>query len=274
MTGPQRSAGILTASSQFHRSLSPAASLLRRTARLPEFAVIADYRQAMSITLDLHQAGLRGSAAHSASLTNASLDYAENWLAEDDILVAARAHGAELGCSSISPSAGAAIRLLASTCAARAVVEVGTGTGVASLWLMGGMQRDGILTTVDSDSEHQRAARQVFLEAGVPANKFRLINGVAAEVLPRLTDGAYDMVFIDADRMNYLRYYEQAVRLLRPGGVVVFDGVLSDGRLADPSAQDNLTVALREMLATVRSDERVVPALVPAGGGLLAAVKN
>src|SRR4051812_9262758 len=121
-----------------------------------------------------------------ALITTASIEFSENWLVESDAMTAARARAAELGCVPIGPAGGAALRLLAAAGQARAVVELGTGTGVSGLWLLGGMAPDGVLTSVDVEPEHQRAAREAFVEDGVAANRFRLINGSAGEVLPRL----------------------------------------------------------------------------------------
>jgi len=202
-----------------------------------------------------------------------SLAYAESFLAEADVLIAARGRADELGCVPIGPAGGAALRLLAAAIGARAVVEVGTGAGVSGLWLLRGMRADGVLTTVDVEVEHQRAAREAFSDAGIATSRYRIINGSAAEVLPRLTDGAYDLVFVDADKSSYPTYHEQAVRLLRPGGIVAFDNTLWHDRVADPTARDADTVTIREMGKAVRDDPRLVSALLPVGDGLLAAVK-
>ena len=202
-----------------------------------------------------------------------SLAYAESFHPEDDALDAARARAAELGCVPIGPAGGAALRLLAATVGARAVVEVGTGAGVSGIWLLSGMRPDGVLTTVDVESEHQRAAREAFGDADIATTRYRMINGSAVEVLPRLTDGAYDLVFVDADKPSYATYHEQAVRLLRPGGVVAFDNALWHDRVADSTARDIDTVTIREMGKAVRDDPRLVAAMLPVGDGLLAAVK-
>jgi predicted O-methyltransferase YrrM len=204
----------------------------------------------------------------------ASRDYAEMYLAEDAVLQGARTRGGELGCTPIGPGGGAALRFLAAATNARAVVEVGTGAGVSGLWLLRGMRPDGVLTTVDKDPEHQRAARQAFAEAGVPSGRARLIVGSALEVLPRLADGGYDLVFVDAAKTEYGDYLTEALRLLRPGGVVAFDNVLWHDRVADPTQRDPDTIAMRELGRTVRDDERLVPVLLHAGDGLLAAVKR
>jgi predicted O-methyltransferase YrrM len=204
----------------------------------------------------------------------ASHSYVEEFLAEDDVLLGARAKAAELGCVPIGSGGGAALRFLAALLGARSVVEIGTGTGVSGLWLLRGMAPDGILTSIDVEPEHQRAAREAFTDAGFPAAQLRLINGMALEVLPRLADGAYDLIFVDAVKAEYPRYLDEAIRLLRPGGVVALDNVLWGGRVADPAQQDGDTKALREVARQGREDDRLVPVLLPLGDGLLALVKR
>jgi predicted O-methyltransferase YrrM len=202
----------------------------------------------------------------------ATRGYVESFLAEDAPLVAARARGRELGCPCVSPAGGATLRFLAATLGARAVVEVGTGTGVSGLYLLRGMLPGGVLTTVDAEPEHARAARLAFAEAGVPGHRTRLISGAALEVLPRLADAAYDLVCCAGVRRDHGAYLGEALRLLRPGGVVCFDNALWRDRVADPSARDPDTVAVRDIGRTVRDHEDLVPALLPVGDGLLAAV--
>jgi predicted O-methyltransferase YrrM len=205
----------------------------------------------------------------------ASTAYIEEYLPEDDALASARRNAAEVGDAvPVAPGVGAALRFIASAVSARTVVEVGTGCGASGIWLLRGMRRDAVLTSVDVDPEHQRLARLAFAEAGFPANRCRLITGRAAEVLPRLTDGAYDLVFCDADKQEYPDYLREALRLLRPGGVVAFDNALWEGRVADPRASDPETAAIREVCEQVRQDQRLVPMLLPVGDGLLAAVKR
>jgi predicted O-methyltransferase YrrM len=101
-----------------------------------------------------------------------------------------------------------------------------------------------------------------------------LISGPALEVLPRLTDGAYDIVFGDAAKEEYIQYLDEAVRLLRPGGIIAFDNALWHGRVADPASREASTVTVRELLKRVRDDDDLVPLLVPSGDGLLVAVKK
>ena len=201
----------------------------------------------------------------------ASWSYAEEFVAEDDVLAAARARAHDVGVSPIGPGGGAALRLFCSLVDARAVVEIGTGTGVSGLWLLRGMRPDGVLTSVDLEAEHQRLAKEAFKEAGIASQRYRLIPGAALDVLPRLTDGHYDLVFADGDKREYADYLAEALRLLRPGGVVVFDNALWHDRVADPAQRDDETVTIRELGKTVRDDERLLPLLLPVGDGLLVA---
>ena len=203
--------------------------------------------------------------------TEASLEYVESYLSEDDHLAAARRRAEEVSVSPIGPGGGAALQFLASVLGAKAVAEVGTGTGVSGLWLLRGMASDGVLTSVDLEAENQRHAREVFTEAGIAPQRFRLIAGSALDVMPRLTDAAYDLVFLDGDKVEYGEYLDQALRLVRPGGVVAFDNALWHDRVADPSQRDPQTAAIRELLQRVANDERLRPVLLPVGDGLLAA---
>jgi predicted O-methyltransferase YrrM len=204
----------------------------------------------------------------------ASWELAEGFVAEDPVFAAARGRGHELGCTPIGQGGGAALAFLAALTHARAVVEVGTGAGVSALWLLRGMAPDGVLTSIDVEGEHQRVARQALNEAGVATNRVRLINGRALDVMSRLADGAYDLVLVDGDKAEYGTYLEEALRLLRPGGVVAFDNALWHDKVADPSQRDGDTVALRQLVETVRTDERLTAVLLPVGDGLLAAVKR
>jgi predicted O-methyltransferase YrrM len=207
-------------------------------------------------------------------LTSASWSYTEEFVSEDEVLTSARARAEEVGVSPVSPGSGAALRFLASVLDARAVVEVGTGTGVSGLWLLRGMRADGVLTTVDVETEHQRLARQAFTEDGVPTQRARTIAGAALEVLPRLTDGHYDLVFIDGDKQEYDACLAEALRLLRPGGVVAFDNALWHDKVADPAVRDAQTVAIRDLGRAVLAHDELVPVLLPVGDGLLCAKKE
>jgi predicted O-methyltransferase YrrM len=212
--------------------------------------------------------------AIATGLKPTSLTYADEFVAVDVVLSNARNRATDVPAVPISPGGGATLRFVASLLQARTVVEVGTGCGVSGVWTIRGMRPDGVLTSVDLEAEHQRLAKRAFDEAGIPSQRVRLIPGAALDVLPRLTEGHYDMVFCDADKQEYPQYLQQAVRLLRPGGVVAFDNSLWRDQVADPSARDPQTVAVRETLQRVADDEALVPVLLPVGDGLLLAQKR
>jgi predicted O-methyltransferase YrrM len=201
-------------------------------------------------------------------------EFAEAFVPEDVILQTARSLAKEVGLGPVTPGTGAVLRFLAAAGRAKSVVEIGTGTGVSGVWLLRGMRPDGVLTTIDLDGEHQRLARRIFAEAGFASSRSRIITGYALDVLPRLADGAYDLIFVDADLAEYGGYVEAALRLLRPGGLLVLTGVLATGRIGDPAARDPETVAAREVVRAVREAPEWVPALLPAGEGLLCAVRS
>jgi len=206
-------------------------------------------------------------------LSPQSWAYAEDYVPEDDALRSARGRAEEVGVSPIGSGGGATLRFLASLLAARSVVEIGTGTGVSGLWLLRGMATDGVLTSVDLEAEHQRLARETFTQAGIAPQRYRLIAGAALDVLPRLTDGHYDMVVCDAAKGEYADYLREGLRLLRPGGLVAIDNALWHDRVADPAQRDPETVTIRELGRTVREDEALLSLLLPVGDGLLVARK-
>ncbi|GAA3740856.1 O-methyltransferase [Streptomyces tremellae] len=174
----------------------------------------------------------------------------------------------------MSPGTGAALCLLAATVDAKAVAEIGTGTGVSGIHLLRGMRPDGVLTTVDADPECQQFARQAFRAAGFTGNRARFIPGHALDVLPRLADGGYDIVFCDGDRLESLDYLDESLRLLRPGGLVCFEGAFAGGRTVDSGVQPTEVLRLRELLRAVRESDGLVSSLLPVGDGLLCAVRR
>ena len=199
------------------------------------------------------------------------LEYAVGYLPEDEPLLAARANAADLGGTEpVLPAVGAALRFLACAVGARTAVEIGTGCGSSGIWLLRGMRPGSTLTSVDTEPEYHRMARKAFTQAGFAQNQCRLILGRALDVLPRLSDGTYDMVFCDADPRDYQDYLSAALRLLRTGGIVAFNNALLAGTSPD-AGDDDLAF---DLASQVRADERLVPVLVPLGEGLLAAVKR
>lgn len=201
-------------------------------------------------------------------------EFVDGYATEDPVLAVARAQAEELGVATVTPSCGATLRFIAAAGNAKSVVEVGTGIGVSGVWLLRGMRHDGVLTTIDVESEYQRVARRIFAEAGFSPSRTRIITGRALDVLPRLADGVYDVVFVDHDACEYAAGVTAAARLLRPGGVLLLGKALASGNVADHTVRDSQTVALREVVKSLRDSDEWIPALLPVGEGLLAAAKR
>jgi len=205
---------------------------------------------------------------------SANVEFADAFVGSSEAGDAARSHAADHGLSPISPGTAATLTFLAATLRARNVVEIGTGTGVSAVALLAGMAADGVLTSIDNEAELQLVAREVLADAGVARQRARLIAGEALGVLPKLTDDAYDLVFIDGDPLEYVEYVAQGVRLLRSGGILALHHALWNGLVADPDNQDDEPLIIREALEAVRELEGFTPALLPIGDGLLVAVKG
>jgi predicted O-methyltransferase YrrM len=196
--------------------------------------------------------------------SNNDWNLSQSYITEDSHLLNAREKSKELGLITIVPGAGALIRFLASTIDASNVVEIGTGTGVSGLCLFRGMNSAGVLTSIDSDAERQRAAREIFSEAGIAANKIRLIAGRAIEVVDKLTDNAYDLMFINGEKLEYETLFEQSLRLLRPGGILIFNNILGEFSTSDAQA-------ISAVSDKIKDDSRLISVMIPSGSGIIAA---
>ncbi len=190
--------------------------------------------------------------------------HSQTFIPEDTHLSNAREKSIELGLNPIGQGVGALLKFLASTIDASNVVEIGTGTGVSGLWLFRGMNSAGVLTSIDSDQERQRAAKEIFSDAGIATNKIRLIAGRAIEVVGKLTDNAYDLMFINGDKLEFETLFEQSLRLLRPGGLLVFHNILGESNAADNEA-------VRIVCEKIKDDSRLVSVMIPSGSGMIAA---
>ncbi|MFV0634220.1 O-methyltransferase [Demequina sp.] len=200
--------------------------------------------------------------------------YCEDFVPEDEVILAARDVADQLGCVPVLPGAARVLELVTRMAGVRSAVEIGTGAGVSTTYLLRGMGHAGVVTTIDVEPEHHKAARRTLAAAGFAPERARMITGRALDVLPRLTDGGYDLVLIDARKSEYPEYLEQAVRLLRVGGIVTIDNALWHGRVPDPAQRDESTTAVRTTLKAVRESESLSPMLLPSGDGLLVAIKT
>lgn len=195
--------------------------------------------------------------------SNDQWNYSQSFISEDSNLIKAREKSQELGLNAIGQGVGSLLKFLASTIDASNVVEIGTGTGVSGLWLFRGMNSAGVLTSIDSDQERQRAAKEIFSEAGIASNKIRLIAGRAIEVVTKLTDNAYDLMFISGDKLEYETLLDQSLRLLRPGGILVFNNILDDSNSADNES-------VKAVSEKIKDDSRLVSVMLPSGSGVIA----
>ena len=200
--------------------------------------------------------------------------YAESFIAEDSVKLAARARGEELGTVDASHGAGAYLRHLAHQLNAQSVVEIGTGSGVGSLWILEGMISSGTLTSIDDEMEHTSIAKLAMADADIPQSRFRFITNPVMDVMTKLTDRAYDLVVYrhSAEDLSYA--ISEAHRILRSGGVFVIDNYFGGAKVQDPAQRDPKTIALREAGKIIKNDsESWVSSLIPTGDGLLLATK-
>lgn len=216
----------------------------------------------------------------SIGLTDALQDYiVKHSVREPEVLRRLREETARLPehGMQIAPEQGQFMALLIRLMGARLALEVGVFTGYSSTAVALALPDDGRLTACDVSEEYTAVARRYWKEAGVE-NKIELRLGPARETLDRLLDegGAhqYDFAFIDADKESYDAYYERTLALVRPGGLILLDNVLRDGRVVDPDAKDAATEAVRAINVKLVADERVEVSLLPLADGLTLAMKR
>jgi predicted O-methyltransferase YrrM len=201
--------------------------------------------------------------------------YCETFIPEDEVLVKARARGVEVGATNISSGTGAFLRQLAHLISAQSVVEVGTGSGVGSIWLLRGMIENGTLTSIDSEAEHARISRIAFAEAEISPQRFRLITNPVMDVMSKLTDRAYDLVVLRNEPEDLSFAIDEAHRILRTGGVLAIDHFFGGGKVPDPAQRDPRTIALREAGKSIKlASNTWVSSLISVGDGLLIATKR
>lgn len=183
----------------------------------------------------------------------------------------------ELGNMQIAPEQGQFMALLVELLDAERIIEVGTFTGYSALCMAQALPPQGELICCDLSREWTDIAHSYWQKAGVD-DRIRLHLAPALKTLDQLLAqgeaGRFDMAFIDADKPNYLNYYERCLELLRSGGLLMFDNTLWDGAVADPANREPDTLAIREFNEKLHRDERVSISLVPIGDGLTLARKN
>jgi predicted O-methyltransferase YrrM len=177
----------------------------------------------------------------------------------------------------IAPEQGQLMALLVRLIGARRILEIGCFTGYSALWMAAAMPEGGRLITLDVNREWVEIGRRFWREAGVEA-RIEVRLGLAIESLDALlAEGAaesFDLVFIDADKKSYELYYERALELTRPGGLILLDNMLWGGSVADPANDDHQTRVLRALTDRLREDQRVEVSLLPIADGLALARKR
>lgn len=202
-------------------------------------------------------------------------EFIESFIVEELEIQSARSRGSELGSDEPSQGTGAFLQMLARAIQVHSVVELGTGTGVGTLWFADGIKEGGTLTSIDAEAEHVHLARQACDEMGISPQRVRLIHGAPYEILRKLTDSGYDMIVVREYPDESGDLIEQAHRVLRSGGVCLLVHALHGGKVADLAQRDEVTVARRELLRNLRADrERWTCSLVGVGDGLFMAVKR
>ena len=172
----------------------------------------------------------------------------------DDVL--RRSAAAGLPAISVTASQGKLLAVLAASVGARQALEIGTLGGFSAIWVARALQPGGRLVTIEAEPRHAAVARESFARAGVQ-DRVEMREGKALDVLPSLSGRQFDFTFIDADKPNTPAYFDWAVRLSRPGALVLVDNVVREGELADASSADPSVRAMRELCERVGADSRV-----------------
>jgi O-methyltransferase len=193
---------------------------------------------------------------------------------EDEILQELREETASLpmgAAMQVSAEEGQLLAFLVRLTRARKVLEIGTFTGYSALCMARALPADGRLVTCDVTNRWPAFGLPYWRRAAVDDRiELRIGDGQAilGALLAEAGHGSVDLVFIDADKQSYAKYYEAALDLLAPGGLIIIDNTLFFGRVADPAAQDPDTVAIRQFNLMVRDDPRVEMSLLPAADGI------
>ncbi len=187
---------------------------------------------------------------------------------EDEALQAAlkASDAAGLPAIAVAPNQGKLLHLYAQMIGARRVLEIGTLGGYSTIWLARAVPADGQVVTLEFSAKHAEVAQANLARAGV-AERVRVVVGPALESLPALADEEpFDLVFIDADKQNNPAYFQWALRLTKPGSVIVVDNVVRGGAIADPSRDSSDVVGTRELYDLVGGEQRVTATAVQTVG--------
>lgn len=202
----------------------------------------------------------------------------EKGVRESTVLKKLRDRTAELPNSNmqIMPELGQLLKLLVSLTGSSSILEIGTYTGYSALAMARGLPKDGVLMTCDIDEETTDIADRYWKRAGVQ-NQIDLRIKPAKHLLQELREAneEFDMIFLDADKKNYVHYYEKSLPLLRSGGLLIVDNVLWSGKVTEKTTgNDPKTETIRELNERIHADERVSISMLPLGDGVTLAMKR
>jgi len=196
------------------------------------------------------------------------------FVAEPAILVELRREMEERGLPMIQVPArtGRLLEVLVRAVGARRVLEIGTLGGYSALWIARGLPPDGRIVSLEKDPDHARLAR-AWVERAEEDERIEVLQGDARALLAEVGTGEYDLVFIDADKESYLPYLQEALRILEPGGIVIADNALWDGRVIDPERGDDATEGIRAFNRALASARDLEATILPVGDGVALGVK-
>jgi len=200
------------------------------------------------------------------------LSWTENYVTEPAAIRSARNASLEHGVEPITPAMGSFLASLVAYSNAQSIVEVGTGLGVASQWLLAA-NAESHLTSIEKDVDHQQTAKDLIARAGISANRIRLISGEALDIMPRMNEASYDLVVVNSTGKGTLELTRHALHLTRTGGIVAVTHALAGGSVAEPTKRDAATVEMRTVLGDYAVDEKIRATMVPVGDGILTLVK-
>jgi predicted O-methyltransferase YrrM len=200
------------------------------------------------------------------------LSWTENYVTEPAPIRAARNASLEHGVEPITPAMGSFLASLVAYSNAQSIVEIGTGLGVASQWLLAG-NAESHLTSIEKDIDHQQSAKDLISSAGISANRVRLISGEPLDIMPRMNEASYDLIVVNSTGKGTLELTRHALHLARAGGIVAVTHSLAGGDVAQPTKRDAATVEMRKVLGDYAVDEKIRASMVPVGDGVLTLVK-
>lgn len=194
--------------------------------------------------------------------------YVESLYTEPEPCQKARERALELGTHVVSPATGSALQFLIKIAKAKNIVEVGTGTGGAAHWIAGALGKSDQITSIDAEGQHYKYAKEILSEYE-HSTRVRLINGKPLEVLPRMADATYDAVVISEATSVLKQIFEEAIRMVSLGGIIVLLNALGNQRVGDLTQRDQTTVDLRLAVQAAFLDNRLECNLLTVGDGIL-----